>query len=167
MTIKRTPWSLEDIEKLHEVYSTWPPQYQLLEPGRTRQSIQAAASGLGLTHGANQQASFDNISVADWAYLAAFIDGEGTIGLRPEGVKNWHKVFVGVFNTHEPTMRWVMETFPGGSWYAQEKASVLSTKPIYRVRWQRRVVLIELLTHLIPYMRIKKEKALEALTALQ
>lgn len=169
------PWRPEEVEVLKEMYRAWPLEYDRL-PGRTRQQIHSKASRLGLTRRAEVGSLYAHVTPTQWAYLAGIIDGEGTIHVfdgNTKRVRNGREYtvrgarrIVSVANTDEGLVAWLRETFPESGQYTQMPnpgAQFARKVPVHHVRWTRSGALQELLTGLIPYLIVKKEKAVALL----
>lgn len=94
------------------------------------------------------------ISNTDRAYLAALIDGEGTIvmGLGKHGKVQLQMI---VTNSHEETIRWCQTATGTGSVFAKKGPVFSWSVPSYGT--------IEILQAVLPYMRIKRKQADRAL----
>ena len=104
------------------------------------------------------------VSMFDWAKLAAFIDGEGSIFIakqtRARG-KVYYKLCVCVANTDMRLMRWCKERF-GGS-IGKQTAKSNSTRPCYR--WNCHIAnVIDVLNGCMIHFVIKEQQAKTALT---
>lgn len=101
------------------------------------------------------------------AYLAGIIDGEGSISTlkkqRHSASRTGRRWVVTVANTHEPLLQWLLSF--GGAIHSNGPSS-LSKRPCWR--WQ--VVAMRdslaLLESIRPYLRIKAEKADQAIEEL-
>lgn len=98
-------------------------------------------------------------SEMDWARLAAYIDGEGHVGINQQRFKNpkrsrRHYLAVVVTNTDPRLMLWLKRTF-GGSIY---EVSVKSRRRVFRWQLNARKG-VEVLKGCLPYFIIKKELA--------
>lgn len=104
-------------------------------------------------------------SPTDLAYIAAMIDGEGFVSMTKNGY-----YLVGIANTYKPLIDW-LATFGGyvsiGTQAGRKMGGVMNGKPaprpIYSWRVGGRRDVHALLAAVSPYMRIKKQKALDAL----
>lgn len=100
----------------------------------------------------------------DWARLAAFIDGEGTIYINSQKMMGRmrsprHFLSVVVTNTNPKLILWLKNVF-GGSVYAIKKGKY--GKPSHKqcYRWQLNELLGgEILRGCLPYFIIKREHA--------
>ena len=108
-------------------------------------------------------------SVADLAYLAGLIDGEGHLTIEssvkaknrtskhPEGYRT-HVVLVNVTNTDVPMIEWLYYTFGGRLYLQLPNDKYRRMKTIYR--WTMYGPLIDsLLPQVIPYLKTKKQQA--------
>ena len=97
------------------------------------------------------------------AYLAGLLDGEGTVAAirrkrrikdHPEKHGDVYVLTVSIYNTHEPTVRWV---------HGQLAGSLIEThRERYRSiwRWQcQQTAARDVLVTLLPYLRIKNQQA--------
>ncbi len=108
------------------------------------------------------------IDFAILGYIAAFVDGEGTISLsgRP-GVQ------VVIYNTYKPTLEWIQGMF-GGQIHVNKKAGETSpgskykhTKDVYELRFQKITEMFAFLSSILPHLREKQDRAREALNVLR
>jgi hypothetical protein len=97
----------------------------------------------------------------DLVYLAALVDTEGHISIYE---RSRRAVTIGVCNTHEPVMRW-LESLGGTNYCVSGRDP--SHKPIWRWQLQRRRDVLAMLEAIRPYMRIKGERADEAIAFLR
>ena len=101
-----------------------------------------------------------NLSIAtieDLAYIAGFVDGEGTI-YKAGGSGQWR---VSVPNTNEELIRW-LQGF-GGNVHAVAPIGI-SKKKIYRWVIQNEIGVLSLCNAIAPFMIIKKSLAIKAVT---
>jgi hypothetical protein len=99
-------------------------------------------------------------TVAQWAYLAGIIDGEGSIYIgnfssNPKTGTLHYQTNIEVTNTDEKLVRWLIDTFGGRlSYYTAKQTPKNSRKAVWR--W---IATGELLTHLCkgihPYLLAK------------
>jgi hypothetical protein len=100
----------------------------------------------------------------DWARLAAFIDGEGTVFIQRTAVKTGTKcpqfvLTLVVANTDLRLMEWLSRTFTGTVYFSQSLSQRTKCNKIchsWRVFDERAAVLLE---HCLPYFIIKREQA--------
>lgn len=95
----------------------------------------------------------------DLAYLAAFIDGEGSIAIRkhPRNV-----VIVSCSNTYEPVMRWI-ESLGGCLCHVPPRGK---RNACWQWGLSGREDVKLLLESILPYMRVKHDRAILALEAI-
>jgi hypothetical protein len=108
-----------------------------------------------------------NISVI--AYLAGIIDGEGSIYIYEKINKGKYiRRYAGiqVSSTDPKLIAWLQEKFPGTT-YTQMPPYPHQWKESYTWRLTKAKEVYLLLKKLLPYLIIKKEKALEILAKLQ
>lgn len=100
---------------------------------------------------------FDAIlTVAQAAYIAGIVDGEGSIQIRQNSFR------VAIFNTNPDIIEW-MSGFGGN---ATEAHSVAGRRPVYRWSIGSRQAVETLLRQIEPYMIIKKERACTVLAMI-
>jgi hypothetical protein len=105
----------------------------------------------------------------DLAYLAGFMDGEGTIGLRrirraDRGGAFSYEPYIEVANTDPVIPVWLHSLFGG---YYRERATTLggNSKPvIYRWATKSRAA-VAVCERLVPYLRLKRPQAEVLLSA--
>jgi len=102
------------------------------------------------------------VTDCDFAYLAGIIDGEGSIVLHqdPRDRRVWGEIQIS--NTSEYLVSWILLKFGGRVYTASQsrKNSVsYSKKQVYLIRWNGKQSK-DLIPRLLPYLTIKKEKAL-------
>ncbi len=95
----------------------------------------------------------------DNAYIAGFMDGEGSIQIRKQKDKN--KSFETIYpqiqigNTNKPIMQHIQNRY-GGKIQIHRKG--LRTKEFYHMRFKSQKA-IKILKDIIPYLKIKKQQA--------
>ncbi len=101
-------------------------------------------------------------SHTDLAYIAGIVDGEGSIS-RVKGKKSWR---ICVYNTDLGLIDWLVSF--GGKFYVRPEMTCgfKTKKTQYGWQVQRRVDVFELLTAVLPYLRIKKQKAVDAISEM-
>jgi len=106
----------------------------------------------------------NKIALNDLAYIAGFIDGEGSLGIRKRVKKNtgnsYHTAFLVIHNTYEPTMKW-LQALIGGSLrkipqYSKNKK--VKHKDIFVLSIEPRILRV-FLPRVLPYLKQKKEHA--------
>ena len=167
------PWTPEEVEVLKDMYKTWPIDYSRL-PGRTRPVIHTKAYRLGLAGRRMMENPYAHVTPTEWAYLAGIVDGEGSIGLYTTRTKSEGKTIRGVrrvltiANTDENLLAWLRSTFPETNEYVQAPDLDFGRKvPVTHIRWTRAGALRHLLLGILPYLIIKKEKAVRLLEHIE
>lgn len=84
-----------------------------------------------------------------WAYLAAFIDGEGSVTMCQNGPR------LVLSNTHKKTLEWIKESLGYGYLQVNGKAN---PNPCYNLSFGSNPIRI-ILPRTIPYMRIKGKRS--------
>jgi hypothetical protein len=102
-------------------------------------------------------------SQIDYARLAAFIDGEGHLGIsvsppRGRGITPRHCMVMTVTNTSELLFQWLTSTFGGKAIMANQNHRKPNTKPCWR--WLvSELQGEEIVRRCLPYFIIKREQA--------
>lgn len=105
----------------------------------------------------------DRVDLIDFARLAAYIDGEGHIGIsvsppRGRGIAVRHYLVMTVTNTDLRLMNWITSTFGGTCCRANKNYLKPKTKPCYR--WCIcEIQSEEVIRRCLPYFIIKAEQA--------
>lgn len=106
--------------------------------------------------------SFDpgQITPTEWAYLAGLFDGEGTIAY--DGKRG--RVILILYNTNVEVIQWVCARFAGGIY----ERKVAYERYLRSYLWQSMGLLNTqaVLRGMLPYLIIKRERALVALARL-
>jgi hypothetical protein len=107
------------------------------------------------------------LSETDKAYVAGIVDGEGGIEVR-YGLTRDPSGRVTIWNTYKPLIDWLTETIGMGTVTSRirSNAKVQGTKPCYLWEISSRQNVAALLQQLLPYLKIKKEKAETLLSVL-
>jgi hypothetical protein len=105
------------------------------------------------------------VQVADWAYLAALIDGEGHVALVPNNMKTYPSLqprVVVAMSTKQP-VKWVYVTFKVGT-YTKRPSS--RNRSGYSYRWgvYSKVETYYILQGCLPYLKLKRKKAKEVMS---
>ena len=99
-------------------------------------------------------------SVADLAYLAGFVDGEGHLNIRTNGTDTFlTKTVIGHFNvvgTDKETIEWITATFNGK--ISAYKPQTLHHKIRYTCHWSYQVA-VPVLEAILPYLKTKRLQA--------
>lgn len=107
-------------------------------------------------------------------YLAGFFDGEGTFYLgfqkskNPESDKLYPKAQVLLSQSGfdgKELLEKIREEYGGTLYQHLEAGEHKATKPAYKVYWNK-LEAVQLITKLLPYLILKKDKAEEVLTYL-
>ena len=111
----------------------------------------------------NYEAMTSQVSEIDWARLAAFIDGEGTIYINRQKARkpSWSPRYflqVVITNTNPVLMTWLKDTFFGSVYYVKDKSNKFSKKQVMRWQMNGRIGAI-VLTRCLPYFVMKKAQA--------
>lgn len=150
-----TPWSPEEVDRLRDAYSRWPVDLSpFIDAGRTRQAVQTYASKRGITNCRLVPRPFTNVTDTEWAYLAGFVDGEGTIFMKHSSAR-----YVLVVNTDEKVIEWIKERWPGYGKALRPPKEGERKKPLHYLAWTRRDALLAMLDGLIPFLVTKQDKA--------
>lgn len=102
------------------------------------------------------------LSVSEAAYIAGFVDGEGSIRVArytPGRAKHLsiYRPEVVIVNTDLEVMRWLKETVGAGSWFAVRKIKE-HHKSCYRLTFSAAAAM-ELTRQIQPYLRVKRAQA--------
>jgi hypothetical protein len=104
----------------------------------------------------------DNISVADLAYIAGFVDGEGTISIvtakRRDRIGHiYHRPLLSIHNTDRPILEWIKITLGVGMIHASSIRGV-GRKQVYKYAVHCSTA-IQVAALLLPYLRVKRTQA--------
>ena len=116
------------------------------------------------------------------AYLAALVDGEGSIVIGSpyqkysDGYKRYApRIYVGIFNTNEVLMEWIKKTLSNEprisfhygvkNWGKSERR--FGSKPVLEIKIFRATATYIFLKGILPYLVIKKDKAQEAIGIIE
>jgi len=102
-------------------------------------------------------------NTADRGYLAALVDGEGSIRISEDAIR--HRVIVRVANTDRALMGWLAQF--GGTVHWYERPDKPHYKPGGSWTVAQAIDAYRLLIAIEPYMIIKRAKAQEAITYLR
>ncbi len=102
----------------------------------------------------------------EWAYLAGVIDGEGTISYNRKNKAGSVSLKITQADFNLVLLDWVVEFLAASeitfSWFAAEKTDYPHSTVTVNEQASLRVVLVET----IPYLTLKKERAIEAVRFL-
>ena len=107
---------------------------------------------------------FSQIPEVKVAYFAGIVDGEGSIIIPSK--KNLR---VGLFiaNTHRGVLEWVLENFPCGNLRLVKRKKRRDHEVCYQVYIQGTRNVYQLLLGILPYLIIKKDRALHCIKFLE
>jgi hypothetical protein len=97
----------------------------------------------------------------DWAYLAGFVDGEGSVCLstveysRGAGVFTEWRMTLRVSNTEETVISWIRSLFGGNVYYYVRPNP--RHRPVWTLKWANRKA-VPILTGLLPYLKAKRHQ---------
>lgn len=134
----------------------------------------SAVTGYAYRHGLSRRSpalTYETLTDLEKAYIAGIVDGEGhiEIGLNVETRKphTRYAISVVVTNTDYGLLDWLQRRLPGS--YIREKhyaAPKAHWKPAWSLRLHRRGSVKSLLQELLPYLIVKRDRALAALHAI-
>jgi hypothetical protein len=166
-----TPWSEEEIAILKKLYLCAPrTAIEKALPGRTWGSIRSKALELGLkricisekTRLGLMNLRQANISDVDAAYIAGLVDGEGSISYTRKHPK------VMIYNTSKELMEWVRKTLGFGTVCLNvRKKRYDEWKLCYMYEATNFHDVYALLSRVLPYLKLKKEKAMDTLKLIE
>ena len=115
--------------------------------------------------------TYDLLTEIEKSYIAGIIDGEGhiEIGLGKVGVSKQTRwsVSVVVANTHFGLLEWMQRRLPGSYINTRQRRNPKPQwRPIWSLRIHRRGSVRALLTQILPYLVVKRERAMEAIAAI-
>lgn len=95
------------------------------------------------------------------AYIAGILDGEGCIYRNPQG-----KWIVGISNTNETLMSWLLESLPGSHVYTKKKD--YKGRKVNCYYWQigSQPDILVFLHAMLPFVIVKREKIIQCLEEL-
>ncbi len=99
----------------------------------------------------------------NYAYLAGFIDGEGTIGIRYHRDKRLHKGFtidaqVYITNSNRAILEIIQKEIGGSISISTAEGKNKNSKPVYRLKFLNHKIILSVLTSIVPYIITKKEQ---------
>jgi hypothetical protein len=114
---------------------------------------------------ADFEARIQKVSEIDWARLAAYVDGEGTIMIAyhkiygKHGVRPDYVLTLIVANTDLRLIRWLCETFGGSFYFSHPKSrQKVSNRVCHSFRlFEKRAAVV--LARIMPYLICKREQA--------
>jgi len=170
----RNGWYKKDIQVLKESYKSYPVKYpEWLIERHGRGGCHTKAHKLGLTKGIrNPGLDLRRLTIAEKAYFAGIIDGEGSIIFHEDRPKT--NFCVEVSNTDEKVMIWIQKLFAPYQkvvYRKRERKSGFGVKEnwkdVYQLYINGIMNVYDICRAILPYLIIKKEKAERALTLLK
>jgi hypothetical protein len=103
-----------------------------------------------------------NLSDTDAAYIAGLIDGEGCITYREKYPK------VSIYNTSKELIEWIQKTLGLGTIHLDVRRKGKERwKPCYTYGTSNFHDIYALLSRVLPYLKIKREKAIDVLRLIE
>ena len=104
------------------------------------------------------------ISQTELAYLAGFIDGEGTITLNYRRDRDSFQPLISITNTDKMIIEWLANIFSGGGITEYNSTHTHSfkyenRKTLYVYQLGRQSEIVKLLESILPYLKVKKKRA--------
>lgn len=101
----------------------------------------------------------------DWAYISGFFDGEGCLCFYVNKPKIRYPEVI-FSNNDRVVLEWIQKKIGGGNIHSQKQRG-LSTGITYNLSIRKMALVEEVIIQMLPYLKIKRNKALELLTYLQ
>jgi len=165
-------WSKEEIKQLRKLYPRTHAKDIAVRLNRSTASVNQKANLLGIKadfpyHRPKHWTKFPiekyhKLSKTERAYIAGIIDGEGNINITFFSCSRIDHIQLRVSNTSFELINYLEKTL-GGSYYLRKNKSKLSHKDLWNWILQGSMPVRTLLTILLPYLIVKKEKAQELL----
>lgn len=169
-------WTLEEDQKLIKLYPETKTQDLSNLLGRTLQAVRQRAFQLKVKadrayhHLANPELNqYESLTEAERAYIAGIVDGEGSIGIYNRCTKNTEtKRYIyalpklSIHNTNKQLIDWLHQRL-GGCVHKSNHRAKPQHSPCWGLDIQGNLQLKKLLTVILPYLIIKKDKALTIL----
>jgi hypothetical protein len=115
--------------------------------------------------------TYEYLTPEETAYIAGIIDGEGHIeiglGKKTVSKQTRHAVSVVISNTDFELLAWLTQRLPGS--YIRQRVYTKGKphwKPAWTLRLHRRGSVKSLLTQVLPYLIVKRKRALAAIAAI-
>ena len=164
----RNGWYKKDIETLKKSYKSYPVKYpEWLIERHGKNGCQSKACKLGLTKGLrNPGLDLRKLTIAERAYIAGIIDGEGSIIMNYDKPKT--NPAIQVANTNETLMNWLLEKITAGNkTVVHRNRHNPKWQDVYQLYINGIKNVYDICQVLLPYLIIKKEKAEKAITFLK
>jgi len=166
------PWTDAEVQFTRENWKILPKAEIASRLGKTLYAVTTYA----YRHGWSQHApasTYQHLTEAEKAYIAGIVDGEGHIeigiGRGRTSKPARYTVSVVISNTDYGLLDWLQRRLPGS--YINERVHGKNRKPHWKPAWtlrlHRRGSVLSLLTELLPYLIVKRTRALEAMTAIR
>lgn len=170
------PWTIEEEQKLKDLYPKAKTKDLANLLGRSPGAIRLRASQLKVKanrpyhHLINPELNqYDTLTVEERAYIAGILDGEGTIGFTNHRTKyTASKIYsywlpsVSFSNTNKALMDWLHQKLKGSLCQANHHRKPQHS-PCWALHLRGNLQVKKLLIVLLPYLIVKKEKAVEVL----
>jgi len=114
-----------------------------------------------------------NLSIIDetiWSYIAGIIDGEGTLSLCSSKNGKAKIPSIQISNTDLDLLKWIQSQIKDckiAIHIYNRNRSIVSKKKCYTLGIYRRKVVLSILLNLLPYLRVKRKKAIEIISYLE
>lgn len=164
-------WTVEEIQILRKFYSTVSIDELCDKLSRSASSIWMKAAKLGIrTNRVTRRRNswpfirgnpYRNLLDTEVAYIAGIIDGEGCLTVCSTG--HWR---LDVINTFEPLVNWLREKIPYST-IRMHSFRQGNHKETFEWGLCDNLKIKALLDLLLPYLNVKREKAREAIMAIQ
>jgi hypothetical protein len=158
--MKRLKWTKRDISALKKAYKVYPYKIPEWLIGRHGQAgCHTKANRLKFAKGIrNPGIDLRKLKKVEKAYIAGFIDGEGSILWNEDKPKTNPAIFIA--NTDRGVLEWVKKRFiKGGLSIHKRKYRNPKYKPLYQFYIHGIKNVYDILRAIIPYLVIKKAQA--------
>lgn len=141
--------------------------YKMLN-GRSKAAVAQRANQLGVRQGIfSEWTPSENVRETDIAYLAGFIDGEGTITLRRVAKGRYTKAMVSYCNSVKAVIERCARITDSKVAHSRRSISKPGHSDIYIVNIFRREIVLGLLKALMPYLVAKRPQAMAVIEFLE
>ena len=169
--VKERPvkWSKELLEDLY-----WKKGYSIREIakilGRNEKTVIQHMKAYGIPRRNIYQARYgkltvDSLTSEEFAYLAGFLDGDGSITIDTNGRKN-PRVIIRFFNTDLNVINWIRSKLKR-NYYRQYSGSPISKKKQHQIVIQKSIDVYYLLKGMLSYLIVKRKEAEKAIQLLE
>ena len=171
---KRIKWSQKDLIALRQSYKQYPlvyPNFIIQRHGVA--GCHTKANRLGYTKGIrNPGLDLRKLTIAEKAYLAGIVDGEGWISFNENNKKV--NPIVGISNTDLELLKWIQKRFTVGNLNIMHRKGEIFTgsstkfhKDVYQLGIHGVMNVIDVCKAMEPYLIIKQDKARRAIRFLR